>query len=79
MTCAPAAQVGKVVNAEDGLNVRSRPGTSYDVIGGLTNGTQVVVLEVKDGWCHVLYSNKNGQAATGYVSGTYMEVTQRTN
>lgn len=79
VTCAPAAQVGKVVNAEDGLNVRSGPGTSYDVIGGLTNGTQVVVLEVKDGWCHVLYSNKNGQAATGYVSGTYMEVTQRTN
>lgn len=79
VSCAPAAKVGKVVNAEAGLNVRSGPGTSYDVIGGLTNGAQVVVLEVTDGWCHVLYSNKSGQAATGYVSGTYMEVTQRTN
>lgn len=79
VSCAPAAKVGKVVNAEAGLNVRSGPGTSYDVIGGLTNGAQVVVLEVTDGWCHVLYSNKSGQAATGYVSGSYMEVTQRTN
>ena len=79
VSCAPAAKVGKVVNAEAGLNVRSGPGTSYDVIGGLTNGAQVVVLEVTDGWCYVLYSNKSGQAATGYVSGTYMEVTQRTN
>ncbi|RHR05681.1 hypothetical protein DWX58_14200 [Pseudoflavonifractor sp. AF19-9AC] len=79
VTCAPAAQVGKVVNAEAGLNVRSGPGTDYSVIGGLTNGTQVVVLEVKDGWCHVLYANKSGQAAIGYVSGSYLEVTQRTN
>lgn len=79
VSCAPAAQVGKVVNAEAGLNVRSGPGTSYDVIGGLTNGTQVVVLEVTDGWCHVLYSNKSGQAAIGYVSGSYLDVTQRAN
>ena len=77
VSCAPAAQVGKVINAEAGLNVRSGPGTGYDVIGGLTNGAQVVVLEVQDGWCHVLYANKSGQAAIGYVSGSYMEVTQR--
>ena len=79
VSCAPAAQVGKVVNAEAGLNVRSGPGTDYSVIGGLANGASVVVLEVKDGWCHVLYANKNGQAAIGYVSADYMEVTQRAN
>ena len=78
VSCAPAAQVGEVVDAEAGLNVRSGPGTGYDVIGGLANGASVVVLEVQDGWCHVLYSNKSGQAATGYVSGDYLEVTQRT-
>lgn len=77
VSCAPAGQVGKVVRAELGLKVRSGPGTSYDAIGGLANGTQVVVLEVKDGWCHVLYANKSGQAAIGYVSGDYMEVTRR--
>ena len=79
VSCAPAAQVGRVVGAEKGLNVRSGPGTDHSVIGGLDDGAQVVVLEVADGWCHVLYSNRDGQAAIGYVSGDYMEVTQRTN
>ncbi len=49
------AQTGAVINAEAGLNVRSGPGTDYAVIGGLDNGTWVVVLDEQDGWYHVLY------------------------
>ena len=65
-----------MVNAEKGLNVRSGPGTEHSVIGGLTNGTQVVVLSAENGWCHVLYRNKAGQAALGYVSGDYIQLSK---
>ena len=68
--------MGTVVNAERGLNVRSAPGTDSTVIGGLSNGARVVVLEELEGWCHVLYLSKGGQAAIGYVSADYLEVTQ---
>ncbi len=79
VTCAPAGRVGQVVNAELGLNVRSGPGTDHAIIGAVSNGTRVVVLEELEGWYHVLYRNKNGQAAIGYVSGDYLEVTSQTN
>ena len=76
VTCQPAELTGTVVNAEKGLNVRSGPGTEHSVIGGLTNGTQVVVLSAENGWCHVLYRNKAGQAALGYVSGDYIQLSK---
>ena len=74
--CQQAALTGTVVNAESGLNVRSGPGTDNAVVGSLANGTRVVVLKAENGWCHVLYLNKSGQAAMGYVSGQYIQLTQ---
>ena len=76
VTCQSADLTGTVVNAEKGLNVRSGPGTGHAVIGGLANGTQVVVLSAENGWCHVLYRNKAGQAALGYVSGDYIQLSK---
>ena len=74
--CRPAALTGTVVGAEKGLNVRSGPGTENAVVGGLANGARVVVLEVQGDWCHVLYRNKEGQAAIGYVSKGYLELSE---
>lgn len=74
--CGQAELTGIVVDAENGLNVRSGPGMENTVIGGLTNGARVVILSVENGWCHVLYSNKNGQAAIGYVSSAYIQLTR---
>ena len=34
----------------------------------------LVVLEELEGWCHVLYLSKGGQAAIGYVSADYLTV-----
>lgn len=76
VSCGQADQTGTVVNAENGLNVRSGPGTDSAVVGGLANGARVVVLEVQDGWCHVLYLNKVKQAAIGYVSADYIRLSQ---
>ena len=77
VTCNQAEQTGVVINAEAGLNVRSGPGTDYAVIGGVDNGTWVVVLDEQDGWYHVLYLNREGRAAIGYVSGDYLTITQQ--
>lgn len=74
--CGQAELTGTVVNAESGLNVRSGPGTENAVIGGLANGTRVVILSVENGWCHVLYSSKTGQAAIGYVSSAYIQLSK---
>ena len=76
VSCGQADQTGTVVNAENGLNVRSGPGTDNAVVGGLVNGARVVVLDVQDGWCHVLYLNKVKQAAIGYVSADYIQLSQ---
>ncbi len=74
--CKQADLTGTVINAEKGLNVRSGPSTGAAVVSGLANGAQVVVLEVENGWCHILYLSKTNQAAIGYVSGDYIQLAQ---
>ena len=76
VTCGPAKLWGTVTGAENGLNVRSGPGTDASVVGGVANESRVVVLSVQEGWCHILYRNKAGQAAVGYVSGDYLQLSQ---
>ncbi|MEZ7892157.1 MAG: SH3 domain-containing protein [Candidatus Wallbacteria bacterium] len=49
------------------LNVRSGPGTNYDVIGKLYNGNNVDILEESGGWYKINY---NGQ--TGWICGKYV-------
>jgi len=49
------------------LNVRSGPGTNYDVIGKLYNGNNVDILEESGGWYKINY---NGQEA--WVCGKYV-------
>ena len=72
VTCDPARRSGTVTNAELGLNVRSGPGTDYNVTGSLANGDQVLVMQVEEGWYQILHINAKGQAAIGYVSMDYL-------
>ena len=74
VVCQPAAHTGTVVNAENGLNVRSGPGTTYDKIGALRSASQVVVLGQESGWYQVLFRNPDGQAAIGYVLSDYLSL-----
>ena len=41
------------VTANSGLNVRSGAGTNYKIVGGLTNGSKVIVYEEKNGWARI--------------------------
>lgn len=75
VTCAPAQRVGVVTDAELGLNVRGGPGTTYPVVGSLSNDSRVIVLDQEDGWYQILYLSSKGRAATGYVSADYLTAT----
>lgn len=59
---------GTVVNAGNGLNVRSGPGTGNTKVGTLRNGEQVTVLGEENGWYHIRYSGDQ----EGYVSKEYV-------
>ena len=68
-----SAVTGTVKDAENGLNVRSGPGTTYGKIGSLKNGDVVTILEELDnGWYKISFPGANGAATEGYVSGSYI-------
>lgn len=35
------------------LNVRSEAGTVYNIVGSLKKGTQVTIVEMKNGWSRI--------------------------
>lgn len=53
------------VKVDSSLSIRSGPGTSYEVVGQLSNGAQIIVDELKNGWAHI----KN---TSGYCSADYL-------
>lgn len=65
------------VNASS-LNVRSGPGTSYSIVGKLSQGTAVMVLDetkASDGatWYQIRFSGSNGVETTGYALHSYIK------
>ncbi|CEN84197.1 S-layer protein [[Clostridium] sordellii] len=67
----PVINTGVVTT--DGLNVRSGVGTSYPVIGTLSNGNKVHIVETIDGWHKIKY-----KGSYGYVSGKYIQIDSKT-
>lgn len=53
------------VKVDTTLSIRSGPGTSYSVLGQLSNGAQIIVDELSNGWAHI----KN---TSGYCSADYL-------
>ena len=58
---------GAVTNVDSMLNVRSGPGTDYELIGTLRNRSVVSLLGIDDGWYKISYNDM-----TGYVSSDYI-------
>ena len=65
-TTATQQHVQMIVTA-DTLNVRTGPGTEYDVQGSLPYGTEVQVLATEGEWCRIQY-----KGAEAYVSAAYL-------
>lgn len=59
----------KVVGATSGLNVRSGPGSNYEKVASLENGSSIVILEnTGTGWYKIDYGNgKTGYASVDYI------------
>jgi uncharacterized protein YraI len=55
-----------VVNAGP-LNVRSGPGTEYDVIGTLYRGDNVRVRSVDGDWCKIDYKDKDAYVSCRFL------------
>ncbi|MCD8131560.1 MAG: DUF4366 domain-containing protein [Lachnospiraceae bacterium] len=64
-----AIATGKVVNVNSWLNLRAGAGTGYDIIGKISNGTEVEILSEENGWYLVTVPEQ-----TGYVYGGYLEI-----
>ena len=62
----------KVTNAGNGLNVRSGPGSNYNKVASIANGTKVTILEdAGGGWYKIDYGNgKTGYASSDYIVPT---------
>lgn len=58
-----------VVNAGNGLNIRSGPGSNYDKIASAANGAHVEILEdMGNGWYRIDYGNgKEGYASSQFI------------
>lgn len=59
-----------IVNAGNGLNIRSGPGSQYDVVASAENGSTVVILEQSGDWTKVNYGN----GKVGYVASAYLQM-----
>jgi len=61
---------GTIVNAQNGLNIRSGPGTTYDVVASAPNGAKVPILSEENGWYKIVYKGD----LQGYVSKDYVSI-----
>jgi uncharacterized protein YgiM (DUF1202 family) len=52
------------------LNVRTGPGTEYELVGALIQGEQVRVIEESNGWKLV---RPDGDELEGWVAGEYLQ------
>lgn len=71
-TAAPApapTTAGNYVVATGGsnLNVRSGPGSNYDAVAKLTDGTRVTVTQVSNGWGSVSVNGVSGWVSMDYL------------
>ena len=63
----------KVINGGNGVNIRSGPGTSYDVLATAPNGADVKIIEsASDGWYKIGFSDVGGVSKTGYMRGDFL-------
>ena len=69
-----SSKSGQVVNVHSSLNVRSGASTSSSVIGSLSNGSKVTIVEESGSWYKINYGN-----TTGYVSKDYIQASGESN
>ena len=70
------AGTAQVVNAGNGVRVRSAPNTSSEILATLSNGASVqVVQSAGSGWYQISFVAVGGVTTTGYMMGEYLSNT----
>lgn len=70
VTATPAGQTRwGIVNVTDPntLNLRAGPGTDYDILGVMANGTRVEILDREGSWFRIRVGSLEGWAYTRYI------------
>ncbi len=69
LTAGPAV----VVNGGNGVRVRSGPGTDYEALATVPNGSSVQIVEsAGNGWYKITFAGAGGAATEGYMMGEYL-------
>ena len=65
-----------VINGGNGVRVRSGPGTDYDILASVSNGTSVRIVEsAGNNWYKITFYGLGGSAQTGYMRGDFLKNT----
>ena len=68
------AGAAKVINAGNGVRVRSGPGTNYDILATVSNGADIKVVQHAEGdWYQITFSDVGGVQTTGYMKAEFLE------
>lgn len=64
----------EVMGAENGVRVRSGPGTSYNVLASVYNGAPIQVIKpAGDDWYEITFLNGRGVRTSGYMKGEFLK------
>ncbi|HHD2752993.1 TPA: SH3 domain-containing protein [Clostridium perfringens] len=66
----PPVSVNKqgIVKVNSTLNMRSGPGSNYNVIGTLRNNDKVEIIKEVNGWYEIKFNGKSGYVSSQYVN-----------
>jgi len=68
------AGAAKVINAGNGVRVRSGPGTNYDILATVSNGADIKIVQHAEGdWYQITFSDVGGVQTTGYMKAEFLE------
>lgn len=68
LICVPLSLAGAGIINDNGVNVRSGPGTDYSILNTLTKGTAVTILETRGDWQQIQYGNLKGWVTSRFIS-----------
>jgi SH3 domain protein len=72
VAAAPARAEQAWVRGEVRLNVRTGPGTQYRILGVVSTGNEVKVLDRTDDWTRVEITEENGDVKQGWIPEGYL-------
>ena len=68
------AGAAKVINAGNGVRVRSGPGTNYEILATVSNGADIKIVQHAEGdWYQITFSDVGGVQTTGYMKAEFLE------